>query len=119
MLIQLFNREEKGRAYHIINLHSCLHEARRWLAKKSLFLFCFEVSCWAVHGSTKYFTLLQIELQLAYILLQAQEVDLFFCFLYRHNEAYTWTNPTCCVHNVIIGKLWLEQYGTVEIVNHR
>lgn len=38
---------------------------------------------------------------------------------YRHNEAYTWTNPTCCVHNVIIGKLWLEQYGTVEIVNHR
>lgn len=38
---------------------------------------------------------------------------------HRHNEAYTWTNPTCCVHNVIIGKLWIEQYGTVEIVNHR
>ncbi|KAM6319510.1 oxysterol-binding protein-related protein 2 isoform 3-T5 [Podargus strigoides] len=38
--------------------------------------------------------------------------------LTRHNEAYTWTNPTCCVHNVIIGKLWLEQYGMVEIVNH-
>ncbi|POI32973.1 hypothetical protein CIB84_003275 [Bambusicola thoracicus] len=38
--------------------------------------------------------------------------------LLKHNEAYTWTNPTCCVHNVIIGKLWLEQYGTVEIVNH-
>nr|KAF6279351.1 oxysterol binding protein like 2 [Pipistrellus kuhlii] len=39
--------------------------------------------------------------------------------LLRHNEAYTWTNPTCCVHNVIIGKLWIEQYGTVEILNHR
>ncbi|ELK25852.1 Oxysterol-binding protein-related protein 2 [Myotis davidii] len=39
--------------------------------------------------------------------------------LIRHNEAYTWTNPTCCVHNVIIGKLWIEQYGTVEILNHR
>ncbi|XP_029467659.1 oxysterol-binding protein-related protein 2 isoform X2 [Rhinatrema bivittatum] len=38
--------------------------------------------------------------------------------LLKHNEAYTWTNPTCCVHNVIIGKLWIEQYGTVEIVNH-
>ncbi|KAM9284978.1 oxysterol-binding protein-related protein 2 isoform 1-T2 [Morus bassanus] len=38
--------------------------------------------------------------------------------LLKHNEAYTWTNPTCCVHNVIIGKLWLEQYGMVEIVNH-
>ncbi|KAM8773774.1 oxysterol-binding protein-related protein 2 [Rhynchonycteris naso] len=39
--------------------------------------------------------------------------------LLRHKEAYTWTNPTCCVHNVIIGKLWIEQYGTVEILNHR
>ncbi|XP_036757695.2 oxysterol-binding protein-related protein 2 [Manis pentadactyla] len=39
--------------------------------------------------------------------------------LLGHNEAYTWTNPTCCVHNVIIGKLWIEQYGTVEILNHR
>ena len=37
---------------------------------------------------------------------------------FRHKEAYTWTNPTCCVHNVIIGKLWIEQYGTVEILNH-
>ncbi|XP_039590560.1 oxysterol-binding protein-related protein 2b [Polypterus senegalus] len=36
----------------------------------------------------------------------------------KHNEAYTWTNPSCCVHNVILGKLWIEQYGTVEIVNH-
>ncbi|KAK3518441.1 hypothetical protein QTP70_000657 [Hemibagrus guttatus] len=38
--------------------------------------------------------------------------------LSKHKEAYTWTNPMCCVHNVIIGKLWIEQYGTVEIVNH-
>ncbi|XP_020663772.1 oxysterol-binding protein-related protein 2 isoform X1 [Pogona vitticeps] len=38
--------------------------------------------------------------------------------LLKHNEAYTWTNPTCCVHNIIIGKLWIEQYGTVEIINH-
>lgn len=38
---------------------------------------------------------------------------------HRHGEAYTWTNPTCCVHNVLVGKLWIEQYGTVEIVNHR
>ncbi|KAM9856182.1 oxysterol-binding protein-related protein 2-like isoform 1-T2 [Aulostomus maculatus] len=37
--------------------------------------------------------------------------------LLKHNEAYTWSNPFCCVHNVILGKLWIEQYGTVEIVN--
>uniref|UniRef100_A0A8C2X1L9 Oxysterol-binding protein n=1 Tax=Cyclopterus lumpus TaxID=8103 RepID=A0A8C2X1L9_CYCLU len=39
--------------------------------------------------------------------------------LLKHKEVYTWTNPMCCVHNIILGKLWIEQYGTVEIVNHR
>ncbi|XP_053178807.1 oxysterol-binding protein-related protein 1 isoform X2 [Scomber japonicus] len=37
----------------------------------------------------------------------------------KYNEAYTWTNPTCCVHNIIVGQLWIEQYGNVEIYNHR
>ncbi|KAG7255862.1 hypothetical protein CRUP_016697 [Coryphaenoides rupestris] len=35
-----------------------------------------------------------------------------------YNEAYTWSNPFCCVHNIILGSLWIEQYGTVEILNH-
>ncbi|KAM8966778.1 oxysterol-binding protein-related protein 1 isoform 2-T2 [Pelodytes ibericus] len=39
--------------------------------------------------------------------------------LLTHNEAYTWTNPTCCVHNIIVGKLWIEQYGNMEITNHK
>ncbi|XP_058533070.1 oxysterol-binding protein-related protein 1 isoform X3 [Ochotona princeps] len=39
--------------------------------------------------------------------------------LLEHSEAYTWTNPTCCVHNIIVGKLWIEQYGSVEITNHK
>ncbi|XP_029426565.1 oxysterol-binding protein-related protein 1 isoform X2 [Nannospalax galili] len=39
--------------------------------------------------------------------------------LLEYNEAYTWTNPTCCVHNIIVGKLWIEQYGNVEITNHK
>ncbi|XP_075882281.1 oxysterol-binding protein-related protein 2-like isoform X1 [Nelusetta ayraudi] len=38
--------------------------------------------------------------------------------LLKHGEVYTWSNPLCCVHNVIMGKLWIEQYGTVEITNH-
>ncbi|XP_061095917.1 oxysterol-binding protein-related protein 1 isoform X1 [Conger conger] len=37
----------------------------------------------------------------------------------KYNEAYTWTNPTCCVHNIIVGQLWIEQYGTMEVVNHK
>ncbi|XP_076349714.1 oxysterol-binding protein-related protein 1-like isoform X6 [Tachypleus tridentatus] len=38
--------------------------------------------------------------------------------LVRHNETYTWTNVTCCVHNIIVGKLWFEQYGTLELTGH-
>ncbi|KAL7630896.1 UNVERIFIED_CONTAM: hypothetical protein RMT77_018818 [Armadillidium vulgare] len=36
----------------------------------------------------------------------------------NHGEAYTWSNVNCCVHNIIVGKLWIEQYGTMEITNH-
>lgn len=43
---------------------------------------------------------------------------IYFHFVLRWGEAYTWTNVNCCVHNVIVGKLWIEQYGTMEIVNH-
>lgn len=40
-------------------------------------------------------------------------------FIYRWNETYTWSNVNCCVHNIIVGKLWIEQYGTMEIINHK
>lgn len=34
------------------------------------------------------------------------------------NESYTWNNVNCIIHNVIIGSLWMEQQGTMEITNH-
>lgn len=36
--------------------------------------------------------------------------------LLKWNESYSWSNVNCCVHNVIVGKMWIEQYGTMEIV---
>ncbi|XP_047520600.1 oxysterol-binding protein-related protein 1 isoform X2 [Pieris napi] len=36
----------------------------------------------------------------------------------RWGEAYTWSNVNCCVHNVIVGKLWMEQYGSMEVTCH-
>ena len=33
-------------------------------------------------------------------------------------ESYTWNNINACVHNIIIGQLWIEQYGQMEIINH-
>lgn len=29
--------------------------------------------------------------------------------LKKFNETYTWRSPVCCVHNIIVGKLWYEQ----------
>ncbi|XP_065220938.1 oxysterol-binding protein-related protein 1 [Planococcus citri] len=39
--------------------------------------------------------------------------------LKKWDEAYTWSNVTCSVHNVVVGKIWIEQSGTMEITNHK
>ncbi|KAG5834785.1 hypothetical protein ANANG_G00265250 [Anguilla anguilla] len=31
---------------------------------------------------------------------------------------YTWSKVTSTVHNIILGKLWIDQSGDIEIVNH-
>ncbi|CAF0824234.1 unnamed protein product [Didymodactylos carnosus] len=38
--------------------------------------------------------------------------------LKRHNEIYTWETVTCTIHNIVVGRLWFEYHGTMEIVNH-
>ncbi|KAI7684869.1 Oxysterol-binding protein-related protein 1 [Sarcoptes scabiei] len=38
--------------------------------------------------------------------------------LKSRKEIYTWKSINCCVHNIIVGKLWFEQYGIIEVVNH-
>lgn len=42
-----------------------------------------------------------------------------FPFLVRYNEAYTWHSVDTAIHNIIVGKLWVEFFGHTEIVNHR
>lgn len=31
----------------------------------------------------------------------------------KFNEIYTWKSPACCVHNIIVGKLWYEQVSNL------
>lgn len=38
--------------------------------------------------------------------------------LTKFNEVYTWNNVNSCVHNIIVGQLWIEQYGQIELTNH-
>uniref|UniRef100_A0A672H9U7 Oxysterol-binding protein n=1 Tax=Salarias fasciatus TaxID=181472 RepID=A0A672H9U7_SALFA len=51
--------------------------------------------------------------------IEAEPKGIITLELPKFNEAYTWTNPTCCVHNIIVGQLWIEQYGNVEVINHK
>ncbi|KAF3858222.1 hypothetical protein F7725_011423 [Dissostichus mawsoni] len=51
--------------------------------------------------------------------IEAEPKGLLTLELPKYNESYTWTNPTCCVHNIIVGQLWIEQYGSVEVINHK
>ncbi len=32
-------------------------------------------------------------------------------------ETYTWTNVNCVIHNIIVGSLWMEHTGTMEVKN--
>ncbi|XP_010167500.1 oxysterol-binding protein 2, partial [Antrostomus carolinensis] len=32
---------------------------------------------------------------------------------------YVWRKVTSTVHNIIVGKLWIDQSGEIEIVNHK
>lgn len=51
--------------------------------------------------------------------IEAEPKGIITLELPKYNEAYTWTNPTCCVHNIIVGQLWIEQYGSMEVINHK
>ncbi|XP_071962881.1 oxysterol-binding protein-related protein 1-like isoform X2 [Antedon mediterranea] len=37
----------------------------------------------------------------------------------KYGESYTWHSISSAVHNLIVGKVWIEQYGHMEIVNHK
>ncbi|XP_014220050.1 oxysterol-binding protein-related protein 2 isoform X2 [Copidosoma floridanum] len=36
----------------------------------------------------------------------------------KWNEAYTWQNVNCILHNVLVGQIWMEQLGVLEIKQH-
>lgn len=36
-------------------------------------------------------------------------------YLKRHKESYIFKSPSCSVHNIIVGKLWFEHFGPLDI----
>ncbi|XP_055670530.1 oxysterol-binding protein 1 [Falco peregrinus] len=41
------------------------------------------------------------------------------CIFHSSGNHYTWKKVTTTVHNIIVGKLWIDQSGEIEIVNHK
>ncbi|MCO5593728.1 hypothetical protein L7F22_047745 [Adiantum nelumboides] len=36
----------------------------------------------------------------------------------RFADHFTWSKITTCIHNVVVGKLWIDNYGEIMIRNH-
>lgn len=32
---------------------------------------------------------------------------------------YTWRKVTTTVHNIIVGKLWVDNHGEMDVINHK
>ncbi|XP_062865147.1 oxysterol-binding protein 1 isoform X2 [Trichomycterus rosablanca] len=41
------------------------------------------------------------------------------CIFEKSNNHYTWKKVTTTVHNIIVGKLWIDQSGEIDVINHR
>jgi hypothetical protein len=36
----------------------------------------------------------------------------------KYGDHITWNRATLCIHNVVVGKAWIDNYGEVSVVNH-
>ncbi|XP_017316496.1 oxysterol-binding protein 1 isoform X3 [Ictalurus punctatus] len=41
------------------------------------------------------------------------------CIFEKSNNHYTWKKVNTTVHNIIVGKLWIDQSGEIDVINHR
>lgn len=39
--------------------------------------------------------------------------------IFDSGNHYTWRKVTTTVHNIIVGKLWVDQHGDMDIINHK
>uniref|UniRef100_A0A7N6BVA2 PH domain-containing protein n=1 Tax=Anabas testudineus TaxID=64144 RepID=A0A7N6BVA2_ANATE len=41
------------------------------------------------------------------------------CIFDKSKNHYSWKKVTTTVHNIIVGKLWIDQSGEIDVVNHK
>jgi len=50
--------------------------------------------------------------------LQVVPMGIAHCQFPESGNHYTWRKVTTTVHNIIVGKLWIDQHGDMDITNH-
>ena len=38
--------------------------------------------------------------------------------VFRYDESYSWQMVNCCVHNIIVGTLWIEHVSYCILAHH-
>ena len=51
------------------------------------------------------------------IFLQVIPAGIMHLRIARFGDHFTWSKVTTCVHNVVVGKLWIDNYGEIVIRN--
>ncbi|XP_068607566.1 oxysterol-binding protein 1 [Brachionichthys hirsutus] len=41
------------------------------------------------------------------------------CIFDKSDNHYSWKKVTTTIHNIIVGKLWIDQSGEIDVVNHK
>uniref|UniRef100_A0A3B3CXM6 Oxysterol-binding protein n=1 Tax=Oryzias melastigma TaxID=30732 RepID=A0A3B3CXM6_ORYME len=54
-----------------------------------------------------------------YLSIMPLAIHLEMTSFHSSGNHYVWRKVTSTVHNIIVGKLWIDQSGDIEIVNHR
>ncbi|KAA0194010.1 Oxysterol-binding protein, partial [Fasciolopsis buskii] len=75
----------------------------------------------AFHVESEYYRLwstVQFKLRFWGKSIEVQPKGVVTLELLEPHEWYTWQNPNLTVHNVLMGKIWIEHVGTLSVTNH-
>lgn len=68
-------------------------------------------------GKWKYYNSIEIKSKFWGKSLELYPTGLNFVEIPEYGDVYSFEQVTACVHNIVVGRLWLDNYGDIEILN--
>ena len=50
--------------------------------------------------------------------IEVEPLGIHHCVFTESGNHYTWRKVKTVVHNIVIGKLWVDQHGEMSVINH-